>query len=147
MSTFEWSCIRKKFPNINQHLDKITSPIDEDYNCVAWVAYDKTRWWWPDKYGYWPVDVPKSETVASFIAAFNTLGYEICQSPIHEEIYEKLAIYVINDIPKHMARQLDCGGWTSKLSDENDIYHHTLQALEGNIYGCARYFMRRLKSP
>jgi len=34
-----------------------TSPEDIRYNCVAWAAEDKDRWWWPDEDSYWPEGV------------------------------------------------------------------------------------------
>ena len=42
-----------------------------------------------------------------------------------------------------MARQLAAGDWTSKLGKEEDLTHHTLKSLEGNLYGTVLKFMKR----
>jgi hypothetical protein len=83
--------------------------------------------------------------VVGFVRAFRQLGYEVCQSPSYEPGLEKVAIYCKGSAPKHMARQLPSGLWTSKCGDLEDITH-TLEALEGSDYGNAVLFMRR-RSP
>ena len=84
---------------------------------------------------YWPTGVARSETVASFKSAYATLGYADCGSPDLEDGLQKIAIYALNDVPTHVARQLATGRWTSKLGDLKDIDHVTLQVLEGASYG------------
>lgn len=46
--------------------------------------------------------------------------------------------------PKHMARQLDNGIWTSKLGNLEDI-EEKLEAIEGDVYGRVFKFMKRSK--
>jgi hypothetical protein len=66
------------------------------YNCIAFAAGEDTRWWWPDPYGvyYWPLGVQREITVAAFVEAFRTLGYEVCQDGACEEGFEKIVLYV-----------------------------------------------------
>jgi hypothetical protein len=120
----------------------VTSQQSLDYNCVAWAAGIDNRCWWPTTRPlyYWPVH-PREESVEGFIRAFETLGYEVCDSADPESGYERVAIYAIGSVPRHMARQLSNGLWTSKCGDLEDITH-TLEALEGPEYGRVTAVMR-----
>jgi hypothetical protein len=104
----------------------ITSSSTVDYNCFAWAASKDDEWWDPNpmKEGYWPPDVLRQETLQSYIAAYQTIDYEICDGEDFEEGFEKIAIYV-NDIgkPAHAARQLPGGEWTSKIGVWEDVKH------------------------
>src|SRR5438067_2437155 len=107
---------------------------DPKYNCAAWAAHDVMQYWWAtDQGGYfWPVK-ERAETVANFSAAYSTLGFRPCADAVHEDGYEKLAIYVGDDgKPKHVAIQLPNGLWTSQLSGIEDIQHSSPREPEGN---------------
>ena len=134
------------FPNLDVTGYRITSPASSHYNCIAWSAHDDTAWWWPDPFSlyYWPETVPRLETLAAFIAAYGTRGYEPCDNESLEAGFEKVAIYVdANGTPTHTARQLSSGRWTSKLGRQEDIEHHTLAGLTGTTYGHVAQFLRR----
>lgn len=123
-----------------------TSLRDDSYNCIAWVAGDTARKWWPTQFptfgAYWPIAPDYS--VSGFIAAFGTLGFEVCENGTVEEESEKVVLYVgTNGKPTHMARQLPSGRWTSKLGDEEDIEHTTPEDLCGIAYGRVEIFMKR----
>jgi hypothetical protein len=140
----------EKVPNLKRVRFEVTSRGVFTYNCVAYAAKDETKPWWPIKpqktarYYYWPEDLPRKATVPNFMRAFEKLGYEECATGDHEEGYEKVALYVDEDNkPKHMARELGDGIWASKLGDFQDIRHHTLEAVETDEYGTAKYFMRK----
>ncbi len=76
--------------------------------------------------------------------ALAQIGYEGCDTPMLENEFQKIAIYVDDqNVPQHVARQLPNGHWTSKLGNEIDIEHNTLRALEGKDYGQATCFMKR----
>jgi hypothetical protein len=116
------------------------------YNCIAWAANDMKHWWWPDKDSYWPFK-ERQTTIPCFIKAFRLLGYRVCDNSRSEFAFEKVALYAINKIPKHMARQLKNGSWTSKCGGEEDITHFTLDAVESfgpYAYGAPELYMRRL---
>ncbi len=103
-----------------------TSPRTSQYNCIAWAAGDTRRWWWPDRNftSYWPLSIPREETIDAFIAVFNTLGYDRCEDASLEPNYEKIAIFCKHgNMPTHAARQLNSGLWTSKLGKEIDVEH------------------------
>ena len=89
------------------------------------------------------------ETLASFQAVFEGMGYFECESDALEAGYEKIAIFVDDEgVPTHAARQLNSGAWTSKLGDWEDIEHDSLAALENaalmnSLYGAVALVMRR----
>lgn len=139
---FEWLRLRGDFPALTTTNFSPTSPLDERYNCIGWAAGTKSKWWWPIRGRYWPPGVPREENKAAFVAAFGTLGYEECPDGIHEPQWEKIAIFFLNGIPTHGARQLVDGSWTSKLGRDIDV-GHDLRALEGPKYGQVTFFMRR----
>lgn len=112
----------------------MTSPSDRRYNCIAWTAADETRWWWPDpdNVAYWPEKVPREETIEAFVDAYRTLGYSPCADGEHELGHEKVALYALQRVPTHAARQLADGRWSGKLGRSVDIAH-SLEALDGPI--------------
>ena len=123
----------------------LTSPRDRRYNCIAWAAGETHRKWWPDKMetDHWPVGVPRRETLDAFEAAFGTLGYTPCDNPELEKGFEKVALYTwAAGTPKHAARQLPDGTWTSKLGREHDI-RHELNGVEGRDYGVVKRILKR----
>jgi hypothetical protein len=131
---------------------EIKSPADENYNCIAWSLNDLHQWWWPTPTGtgrwpgkYWPTGILNEETLAAFIALYERLGFKKCSSGDFEEGYDKIAIYTDHlGTPTHAARwwQEDLG-WSSKLGEENDILHHSLESLEGTAYGHVSQIMKR----
>jgi hypothetical protein len=122
------------------------SPIDPKYNCIAWASGDTMEWWWPDPHAYWPDDVPKETTVDAFVALFERLGYELCQSSKFERGFEKIAIYTQNQEVTHAARQLETSDWASKLGCFEDIEHHSAEVLDGGVYGSVAQVLRRKTS-
>jgi hypothetical protein len=84
------------------------------------------------------------ETLGNFVSAFESLGYQVCETADYEAGFEKVALFVNpQNIPKHAARSLANGAWTSKLGDMEDIEHPTLTSIEGLAYGKAVAFLRR----
>ena len=136
--------LEELFPKLSTTSYQITSPRTYSYNCIAWAAMDQDNWWWPDEDGcyYWPDEAPREETIEAFIQAYGLSGYEVCDDAQLEAGFEKIALYALNNRPKHAARQLNNGNWTSKLGQLEDI-EHTLDGLVGNAYGAVVQFMRR----
>lgn len=132
------------FPRLVGRDYKITSPKDDDYNCIACALGIIDDWWWPDESGkgHWPVDVPREATVEAFQAAFATLGFAACPDALLEAGCEKVALFAIGQKPKHAARQLSNGRWTSKLGKMEDI-EHDLRDLESAAYGSVVVIMKR----
>jgi hypothetical protein len=146
-----------RFPLLFLSGYEVTSPETIDYtqpmyNCIAFAADDQTLWWWPDQDGeaYWPEGVTRTVTRNAFVAAFGTIGYEICDNGAVDVGYDKIAIYEKNGIPTHAAKQLEDGRWKSKLGQWEDIEHITVEAVQtlhgiGN-YGAVAVYMRRKRA-
>lgn len=125
---------------------EVTSDEDKSYNCIGFAAEQTNwRWWWPDrmKTCFWPEGVPKEVTLEAFVAAFRTVGYEICSDSEVEPGFEKIALYTKpGGTPTHAAKQQPDGFWKSKLGRFHDIKHE-LPGLESRAYGKAASFMKR----
>ena len=137
-----------EFPNLTNSTFWPTSDEHPYYNCIAWAAErgpDEQEWWWPEGDGAtWPPNVHRKLSLSSFIQAFGTLGYELCLDGVREAGWQKVVIYLSSDgTPTHMARQLSDGQWTSKLGQDIDITHTTVDVLEGPMYGKASQYLRR----
>ena len=136
--------LEDSFPALRAEGFSETSPASTVYNCIAWAAGSQDDWWWPDPalVSHWPENAPRAETLEAFHTAFASLGYQSCDDGHPEPGFEKIAIYVRDSRPKHAARQLADGSWTSKLGPAIDITH-TLRGLEGPAYGQVAAFMKR----
>src|SRR5216683_5404285 len=115
--------LESAFPGLVGTQYQVTSPATPDYNCVAWAAAEDSRWWEPDPFQiyFWPDGVQRNAALDSYLAAFASLGYEVCADATLEPGFEKVAIYLgSTGQPSHMARQLNNGSWTSKLGQNVD---------------------------
>ena len=132
------------FPKLANTSYDITSPQDDNYNCIAWAANDNSNAWWPDPFNqyYWPEKIPREQSLQAFIDAYQTLGYSVCNNGDVEQGFEKIALYENLSGPSHAARQFLDGTWTSKLGDYEDI-NHVIDALEGVEYGQIVRFLKR----
>jgi hypothetical protein len=141
--------IERLFPGLRGTAYQVTSPADESYNCIAWAAGDTTEHWWPadPDVARWPDGVPREETLGAFRGAFATLGYVVCEGEELDPGFEKIALFATaQGIPRHAARQLASGRWTSKLGTLEDI-EHALQELVGTEYGLVALVMKRPRAP
>ena len=137
--------VEKDFPNLSKDGYSLTSPETPEYNCIAWAAGDNEVWWWPDSSYtcYWPSEIPRAETIESFIKAYEKLDYSVCSNAELENGFEKVAIYADhNKKPTHAARQLNSGLWTSKLGSLEDIEHTTLNGLISDSYGSVAVILK-----
>ncbi|MBI5865352.1 MAG: hypothetical protein HZB38_12755 [Planctomycetes bacterium] len=137
--------MRPRFPRLRLENCRLTSPEDEEYNCIAWAADDNKRWWWPDpqEQAYWPPFVPRVVSLEAFESAFRTLGYADRTDATLEPGTQKVAIFVnTHGRPTHAARQLSDGWWASKLGPQIDI-EHELSAIQGPEYGTVAVVLAR----
>jgi hypothetical protein len=145
--------LRELFPHANFAADCITSPIDRNYNCVAWAIGDKRKWW--ESFGtilpspfppyHWPDDLPQDKLPDTYIRFFQRHNFEVAEDSELEPGIEKIALYIRGDSVQHVARQLPSGRWTSKLGPQEDI-EHRLRDIESDgpvSYGRASIFMKR----
>lgn len=133
-------------PNIDPNGYWTTSEPNEAYNCIAWAAGETDRWWSHVEPYYWPSNVDRAATIEALVSAFASIGYEECDTSGLEYGYEKIALFAINGLWSHAARQLEDGTWTSKLGIFQDIEHVALNGLCGDFYGEIFCIMRRGKS-
>ena len=133
------------FEHLRDYVEK--SRPTRRYNCIAWAAGRSDDWWWPQGLrGYWPLEKGPEPNLETFEAAFRTLEYEPCTDGKLEYGIEKVAIYAIGGVVKHMALQMANGWWASKLGGAEDIEHQTAQELQGSQYGMVVRFMARARS-
>jgi hypothetical protein len=141
--------IEAQLPRLVGSKYRVTSPKDTAYNCFAWAAGDSARVWSPVMLGsgvYWPPGIPALLSLSGVIDAYTMTGFEICDSADAEEGFEKIAIFADETgDPRHAARQLPSGSWTSKLGDHVDIEHAKVDAIGGGLYGEPTVYMRRPK--
>ena len=144
------------FPNLAGTQLHITSPINWDYNCIAWVIGDNTKWYEP--FGnvlpsasppyFWPDGIPgrpNDKSYTTYVSFFEFHGYHVTDNELVELGYSKIAIYVKNNEFRHVARQTSDGKWSSKLGKQEDITHE-LRALESERpfgFGTASIFMKK----
>lgn len=129
------------FPGLRGSHYAITSPPDPEYNCIAWaVGISHESWNALDPDEYWPANLPRHNTIDVVMAALSTAGYASCVDGTLEEGIEKVALYGVNSVFTHVARQLSNGRWTSKLGASYDI-EHELEALtsSANVGGGVQY--------
>ena len=130
----------KNFPNLTKNLYEVVDDETDAYNCIAFAAGDKTRWWEPDPYGvyYWPI--PRREyTVSCYVELFESLGYKKCKCSIRWRGIERVALYydpvgspqMPPNSPTHAAKQFPNGRWRSKLGAWELIEHKGLTCLNG----------------
>ena len=82
----------------------------------------------------------------AFEAIFEKYSWETTHSHAPEIGYEKITLYGLNGEPKHAARMLPNGLWTSKLGQNIDLAHQ-LSELCGPVYGTVmRVYRRKLGS-
>ena len=111
------------------------------------MAGDNQRWWWPDSQNidYWSEGVPREVTLDAFIQAFQSIGYEVGASDNLKSGFQKIAIYAdYTGKPTHAARQLLNKKWTSKLGQDEDIEHETLEGIMGETYGSVVCIMKKI---
>jgi hypothetical protein len=143
----EREIVEAQIPRLAEHDYRISSPKDPKYNCFAYAAGDTARVWSPVLLGsgvHWPPGIPALPSLTGVIDAYEVVGFERCESPSLEEGYEKIAIFAdpASD-PRHAARQMPNGEWTSKLGDYVDIEHREVAAVGGEKYGEPVVYMRR----
>ena len=136
--------LNNAFPNIlNEHF-VITSDLTTSYNCIAWAFGDNTKWYWPAEcFSYWPPNIKNVVDDESFIQLYGLIGYAVCENNSLEWGKEKIAIYTLNGVPTHAARQLENGYWTSKLGEWHDVEHSAIALNNSPDYGDATIFMSR----
>lgn len=147
----KWMFINK-FPGLaTDNKFEITSPADPNYNCISWAMMIPDRWTQPktgnlniDGVTWWPPEATNGWDISCLVEAFQTKGFEICDSEAFEEEYVKVALYFNpdNNHWTHAARMLRSGVWASKMGPSHDIEHASPHSIEGKDYGEVYCIMR-----
>lgn len=157
--TFEEELIMQIIPKLKEDTKwHKTSPVDANYNCVAWVFGKKDINIWPaadadeefylnDRglWVFWPNNIQKSRTLENFSHFFESVGFEICDDNWdYEEGYRKIALYSSNGVDmSHVAIEGNDDLWHSKLGYSIDIVHSTPLTIECEEYGLFKIAMKR----
>lgn len=141
--------LEETFPNLRATGYTITSQPAYVPNCLGWALRSNDLYWDPILTGfsgvyYWPEGIPRNDSVDAWVQLFRLFHYTECASTDLESEAEKIAIYGgIDGTAHHVARQLPSGAWTSKLGQDEDIEHQTLDALVSQEYGSVIRVMSR----
>lgn len=105
----------------------------QDYNCIAYVLNIFDMWCGPSTIS-WPNEIlPRSAKLDNYIKFFELNGYTTCENASYEIEFDKIALYVDNNVcVKHAAKQYK-DRWRSKLG-ANQIIEHDLDWLTGNDF-------------
>lgn len=126
------------FPRLRRRLYRGTSASSTKYNCLAWAVGETQRRWDPSRNrnerNYWPTE-SRSTQLTDVIVAFEKVGFVRIDAAIWKAGRQTIALYARDGDLTHAARLLEDGRWTSKLGEDIDIEHETLDALAGGLYG------------
>lgn len=141
--------VRIQWPSLNEQNCSPESDLDDEYNCAAWAAGDKTNWWEPSGLPehYWPEGADLDYSISGYEAAFARVHFSRCTDGAFEIGVEKIALYALPDSTEflHAARQLEDGRWTSKLGNRRDVDHDSPENLAGPWYGTPTIYMKRAR--
>ena len=133
--------LRDLFPNLTKDNYKITSPDTKDYNCIAWAYGINNKTMWPGYLDrYWPADCESIDERSTIIQLYLNDGYIRCENGDLEYGYQKVAIYATSEGPKHAARQLPSGKWTSKIGQKKIFSMMIFKLLTVKNMGKQLYF-------
>ena len=135
------------YPNLLDSEHRVTSPPSREYNCIAYAVGVVDMRWEPSDDptdAYWPPDIPREDTLDSYVSLFTSLGYDPCNDGQFEPGFDKVAIYVDSSgMFAHVAKQQPDGRRTSKMGDLEDIEHSSAEIVEGRWNGRVNQFLRR----
>lgn len=140
---------QETWPSLDDDNHLVKSVRTRIYNCIAWAYEINDRKLWPGQPpppGYaWLPEVNGANELDMLKNLYINAGYEECEDGMLEEGYKKVAIYVNSDGPQHAALQMESGRWTSKLGSLEDIEHETPEVLNGDFYGNASVFLKKVR--
>lgn len=138
--------IRRTFPSLNRHNSKKKSPDDFNYNCLAFVLGDRRQWWEPPgQFGfYWPPGFPEDLSIKTVTAIIKLHGFVVELEPTAHPLTDSVAVYGKGEEWAHFAK-FSNGVWMSKLGEDHDITHSSLDLLEGDLYGNVVKILSRMQ--
>jgi hypothetical protein len=114
---------------------EFTSPVDHNYNCLAWALSCNSHVFENAKGAFWPWENVPDDTADEWAEVCKVHGFKPTNTTDFVAGYEKIAIMRDEDGDLHATRQDRDGKWKSKLGDLGpDIDHEGLSALR-QAYG------------
>jgi len=148
--------ISKKLPKLKDDKQfQISSPVNPNYNCIAWAYQLIDNKWYATPRGslqfdgvisFWPDDIPDGRDISCLVALFESIGYVRCNTYEHESGFQKVALYwkEYSQEWTHASRESRDGSfWMSKLGPSVDIHHGNPYSVEGTDYGTVYCIMKR----
>ena len=128
--------IEDSFPSLNRNNYTVTSPEDFNYNCLAFALGDLHTWWEPPgQYGFcWPPGFSQDSSVETVTRIIKLHGYSVECGPNDSPLADSIAVFARNGEWTHFAKYVD-GQWFSKIGEDHDISHASLNLLESDLYG------------
>ena len=83
---------------------------------------------------YWPPGFPADVSVETVTAIIKLHGFPVEVERNTAPVAESIAIYAKGEDWEHFAK-FDDGVWKSKIGEDHDIMHSSLDVLEGDMYG------------
>jgi hypothetical protein len=141
----EWKeRIRRLLPNLQEGVSfEFTSPVDPNYNCLAWALSQSFNVFENAKGAFWPWPYIADDTSEGWAQVFEIFGYTRTDNSEFVAGYEKIAILEEQPGDLHATRQDENGRWKSKLGVLGpDIDHDGLGGLEA-AYGKAVVILQK----
>lgn len=108
--------VHKLFPDLQEGVSlEFTSPVDYNYNCLAWAVSCDTRYFENNKGCFWPWQHISDETPDGWVEVCKIHGFYATENTEFIPGVEKIAILVNAEGDLHAARQGKNGWWKSKL--------------------------------
>ena len=129
--------MKQNFPDLVEGVSfEFTSPVDPNYNCLAWALSYDNRYFDRGNGCYWPWEDASEESAEGWARVCEHHGFTVvsdCDTSFARGT-EKIAILKDESGDLHAARQSATGRWKSKLGIGPDIDHSDLKSLKSS-YG------------
>jgi hypothetical protein len=129
--------IERDFPLLRRSENYTEASIEDfNYNCFAFVLGDYRNWWEPPAlFGHcWPPGFTEDVRVETATAIIKLHGFIVELERNTVPLAESIAIYAKGKDWEHFAK-FENGVWKSKIGEDHDITHSSLELLEGDMYG------------
>jgi hypothetical protein len=112
----------------------------------GFCAGDRAQWWEPPpQFGfYWPPGFSEDLSVETVTAIIKLHGFVVELDPAAHPVTDSVAIYAKGDEWAHFAK-FSNGVWMSKIGEDHDIAHSSLDLLEGDLYGNVVKILSRIQ--
>lgn len=134
---YQRQLIREALPDLVEGVSfGFTSPVDLNYNCLAWALSYDNRYLDKGNGCYWPWEDCSPDTAEGWACVCQHHGFTVVtDSDIgFTPGIEKVAILRNDAGELHATRQRSDGKWKSKLGWGPDIDHDDLKSIE-RVYG------------